>query len=150
MNPKPAPDDQDAQAQGDAGTAPAPTLVFGGTRSVFPDKAIIHDNDTFAVQWSARNQGATDAPAFTDLLVITQIPEGCPGSDDQDHPVVYNSDNDGNPQDYMEGPLAKGTEGPLMQPTAGPFPAGFYRLTVTIAAGLADVTTFNCVEIIQQ
>ncbi len=131
-------------------TGQTPDLVFGGTGSIFPDKAIIHDNETFAVQWSARNQGSTDAPAFTDLLVITQIPEGCPGSDDQEHPVVYNSDNDGNPQDYLEPPLPSGTEGPLMQPTVGPFPAGSYRLTVTIAAGLADVSTFNCIEIIPQ
>jgi len=146
MSPTPAPQDQ---SPGDAGAAAAPNLVFGGTGSVIPDKAIIHDDDSFSVQWSAFNQGPTDAPAFTDLLVVTQIPEGCPGSDDQQHPVVFNSQTDGNPQDYLEGPLAKGTGGPLMQPTVGPFPAGFYRLTVTIAAGLADVTTFNCIEIVQ-
>jgi len=139
----------DGQSQQQSATG-KPDLVFGGAGGVFPDKAIIHDNDTFAVQWSARNQGRTDAPVFADLLIVTKIPEGCPGSDDQEHPVVYNSQNDGNPQDYLEGPLAAGMDGPLMQPIVGPFPAGSYRLTVTLAAGLADAATFNCIEIITQ
>src|SRR5215210_6969032 len=77
-----------------------PVIVF--SESPIPDKAIIHDTDTFQVQWKAFNAGQVDSPEFTDLLVITNIPEGCPGSDDQDHPVVYDSETDGDPQDFLE------------------------------------------------
>ena len=142
-------DSNDAGTNTDGGAAPAaPNLAFGGDGTIVPDKAIIHDNETFAVQWTAHNLGPGDAPAFTDLLVVTRIPEGCPGSDDQDHPVVFNSATDGNPQDYMEQPLAAGAIGSLMQPSVGPFPTGSYRLTVTLAQDLANVTNFNCVDII--
>src|SRR5713101_3888524 len=107
-----------------------PNIVFAS--AITPDKAIIHDGDTFQVQWSAFNAGQTDSPAFTDLLVITSIPEGCPGSDDQNHPVVYSSDTQENPQDFLEQPLAAGAEGSIMQPMVGPFSAGSYRLSVTL------------------
>jgi|GEM_PF-3537006 len=133
----------DLQNNVDAGQA---NIVFA--TDVIPDKAIIHDDETFQVQWAAFNAGQVDSPAFTDLLVITSIPEGCPGSDDQEHPVVYDSSTDGNPQDFLEQPLAAQAEGTLMQPMVGPFPAGSYRLTVTLAQGLSDVTIFNCIEII--
>jgi hypothetical protein len=132
----------------DGGSQSTPSLVFGGDGTIIPDLAIIHDNETFAVQWSAHNQGTTDAPAFTDLLVITQIPEGCPGSDDQDHPVVFSSEKADNPADYAEGPIPSGAVGQLMQPRVGPFPAGTYRLTVTLAIGLVNLSNFNCIEII--
>ena len=121
-------------------------IVFA--TDVIPDKAIIHDNETFQVQWAAFNAGQVDSPAFTDLLVITSIPEGCPGSDDQTHPVVYDSSTDGNPQDFLESPLPAQTQGSLMQPMVGPFPAGAYRLTVTLATGLVNSTLFNCIDII--
>lgn len=136
-----------SDSDSNGGAAP-PNLTFGGDGTIVPDKAIIHDDETFAVQWIARNLGPGDAPAFTDLPVVTRIPEGCPGSDDQDHPVVFNSSTDGNPQDYQEPPLAAGASGSLMQPTVGPFPTGSYRLTVTLAQGLADVSNFNCIDII--
>jgi hypothetical protein len=144
-----SPQSTDAGTGADGGTAAAaPNLTFGGDGTIIPDKAIIHDNETFAVQWIAKNLGPGDAPAFTDLLVVTKIPEGCPGSDDQDHPIVYNSGTDGNPQDYMEQALAAGASGPVMQPTVGPFATGSYRLTVTLAQGVANVTNFNCIDII--
>ena len=123
-----------------------PQIVFA--TAIIPDKAIIHDNDSFQVQWKAFNASQVDSPAFTDLLVISSIPEGCPGSDDQEHPVVYNSETDGNPQDFLEQPLAAGQEGSLMQPMVGPFAAGSYRLTVTLAKDLSNTTNFNCIEII--
>jgi hypothetical protein len=80
--------------------------------------------------------------------VITSIPEGCPGSDDQDHPVLFNSQDQGNPQDYLEQPLPAGQNGSLMQPTVGPLAAGSYRLTVTLGVGLANVSNYNCIEVI--
>lgn len=126
------------------------TIIFANPDSaVTPSAAIIHDNDPFQVQWAAQNIDGVTSTAFTDLLVITSIPEGCPGSDDQEHPVVFSSDTDGNPSDYQEQPLAPGVTGNLMQPTVGPFPAGSYRLTVTLASDVGNGgTTFNCIEII--
>ncbi len=101
------------------------------------------------MQWAAQNRDQVTSSAFTDLLVITGIPEGCPGSDDQEHPVVFSSDTDGDPSDYQEQPLAPGATGELTQPTVGPFPAGAYRLTDTLASdgGNGD-TTFHCIDII--
>jgi hypothetical protein len=122
-----------------------PNIVFAS--AITPDKAIIHDDETFQVQWSAFNAGLAASPAFTDLLVITSIPEGCPGSDDQDHSVVYNSDSQGNPQDFLEQPLAPGQEGSTMQPMVGPFPAGSYRLTITLAVNVSNTTNYSCIDI---
>ena len=45
---------------------------------------------------------------FSDLLVITRV-SNC--SDDAEQTVVYNSETDGNPQDFLEQPLAAGTIG---------------------------------------
>ncbi|MEV0360825.1 hypothetical protein AB0H71_32685 [Nocardia sp. NPDC050697] len=125
-------------------------IFFGDPDNpIAPSKAIIHDNDTFEVQWSARNGSAADVDTFIDRLVITSIPEGCPGSDDADHPVVYDSGTDGDPDDFTEPALAPGEAGPLLHPTVGPFTAGSYRLTVTLAddLGTGDAT-FNCVTIV--
>jgi len=125
------------------------TLQFG-PNGVVPDTAIIHDTDTFRVQWNAMNLGPDATPAFTDRLVVFQIPEGCPGSDDQDHPILYDSSSDGDPADFAEPALAAGPLGPLMQPLVGPFSAGSVRLTVTLDFGGPNpVTTFNCIEIVQ-
>jgi hypothetical protein len=110
---------------------------------------IIHDNESFQVQWSAQNTGTAASPAFTDLLVISSVPEGCPGDDSKDHPVVYNSERDAdNPQDFLEGPLDPGQTGSLMQPSVGPFAAGSYRLTVTLAKDVANTTLFTCIDIV--
>jgi hypothetical protein len=127
-----------------------PTIVFADPgNAVMPSAAIIQGNITFQVQWTAQNTSQGTSTAFTDLLVITSIPEGCPGSDDQEHPVVYSSDTDGNSSEYQEQPLAPGATGNLMQPTVGPFPAGSYRLTVTLASDVDNGdTTFNCIDII--
>jgi hypothetical protein len=123
-----------------------PVIVF--SESPIPDKAIIHDTDTFQVQWKAFNAGQMDSTEFTDGLVITNIPEGCPGSDDQDHPVVYDSETEGNPEDFLEQELPAGAEGGLMQTMVGPFPPGSYRLTVTLDKDFSNTTTFNCIDII--
>ena len=123
-----------------------PDIVFA--TSVIPDKAVIHDDDAFRVQWKAFNGGLADSPAFNDRLVVTLITEGCPGSDDKDHPVVFDSDTDGDSQDFLEPPLAAGAEGNLMQPMVGPFPAGSYRLTVTVDTKSSMTTTFNCIDIV--
>jgi hypothetical protein len=123
-----------------------PDIVFA--TSVIPDKAIIHDDDAFRVQWKAFNAGQVNSPAFNDRLVITLIAEGCPGSDDQDHPVVYDSETDGDSQDFLEPPLAVGAEGDLMQPIVGPLAAGSYRLSVTLDTDSSMTTTFNCINIV--
>jgi hypothetical protein len=109
----------------------------------------IHDNESFLVQWSAQNAGTSASPGFTDLLVISSIPEGCPGDDNADHPIVFNSERDAdNPQDFLEGPLDPGQTGSLMQPRVGPFAAGSYRLTVTLAQGISNTTLFSCIDIL--
>jgi hypothetical protein len=126
------------------------SIVFANPDNpVTPSAAILHENDTFQVQWNARNTDQVTSTAFTDLLVITSIPEGCPGSDDQEHAVVFSSDTDGDPADYQEQPLDPGATGNLMQPTVGPFPAGSYRLTVTLASDVGNGdTTFRCIDIV--
>jgi hypothetical protein len=127
-----------------------PTIVFADPdNAVMPSVAIIHENDPFQVQWAAHNTAEVTSTAFSDLLVITSIPEGCPGSDDQEHPVVFSSKTDGDPSEYQEQPLGPGATGNLMQPTVGPFPAGSYWLTVTLASNVGNGdTTFNCIDII--
>lgn len=81
--------------------------------------------------------------------MITSIPEGCPGSDDADHSVVYDSSIDGNSDDFAEPALAPGEAGPPLRPTVGPFAVGSYRLTVTSAEDLATGdATFNCITIV--
>jgi hypothetical protein len=121
-------------------------IVFA--TSVMPDRSIIHDDDAFRVQWKAFNAGQFNSLEFNDRLVVSLIAEGCPGSDDKEHPVVYDSDTDGDLQDFVEPPLAAGAEGTLMQPLVGPFPAGSYRLTVTVDKNSSTTTTFNCIEIV--
>jgi hypothetical protein len=108
---------------------------------IVPSAAIIKASDSFQVQWSAVNRSDVDVEDFTDRLVITSIPEGCPGSDDSEHPVVFD-------ETFEEPALAPGEAGPLQDPTVGPFAAGAYRLTVTLAddTGTGD-ETFNCINI---
>jgi hypothetical protein len=126
-----------------------PTIVFANPEhAVEPSIAIIHDNDIFQVQWTAQNIGQATTTAFTDLLVITSIPEGCPGSDDQEHPVVFSSGTDGDPSEYQEQPLGPGEAGSLMRATVGPLPVGSYRLTVTLASDVGNGhTTFHCIDV---
>jgi hypothetical protein len=126
------------------------SIVFGNpSNPITPDRAIVHDNENFAVQWSAFNISSQDVPSFRDRLVVTSIPEGCPGSDDQEHEIIFDSDIDGNVNEYTEPALAAGVAGPLMHPTIGPFPVGSYRLTVTLANNVGTgMTTFNCIEIV--
>ncbi len=127
-----------------------PDIVFANPDNpIVPDRAIIHDNESFSVQWSAVNSSSRDFPAFRDRLVVFSIPEGCPGSDDVEHDKVFDSADAGN-GDLEEPELPAGTRGPLMQHTVGPFPAGSYRLTVTLAEDLGQgATTFNCIEIVK-
>ena len=97
-------------------------IVFGNPKNpITADKSIIHDNESFSVQWTARNDTAENIDPFRDHLVITSIPEGCPGSDDNDHPVVFDS-ADRDAADYTEDALPAGATGPLMQPSVGRFP----------------------------
>jgi hypothetical protein len=110
---------------------------------------VIHDNESFQVQWTAQNTGTAATSAFTDLLVVSSVPEGCPGDDSKDHPVVFSSDRDAdNPQDFLEGPLNPGQTGSLMQTSVGPFAAGSYRLSVTLAKDVANVTLVTCIDIV--
>jgi hypothetical protein len=105
--------------------------------------AIVHDNESFNIQWTAFNASGREVPAFVDRLVITSIPEGCPGSDDVEHDVVFDTDVD-------EDGLAAGAAGELVETEAGPFPAGAYRLTVTLADDLGTgKTTFLCIDIVK-
>ena len=53
----------DSQDSNDAGTntgggavPAAPNLAFGGDGTIVPDKAIIHDNEAFAVQWRSEER----------------------------------------------------------------------------------------------
>lgn len=65
-------------------------VFFGNPDNpIVPSSAIIHESDSFQVQWSEVNRSGVDVGAFTDRLVVTSIPEGCPGSDDAEHPVVF-------------------------------------------------------------
>jgi hypothetical protein len=124
------------------------TLQFESA-GVNPDIAILHDNETFHVQWSARNLGPDATDEFGDRLVIALRPEGCAGPEEQDETIVYDSDADGEPVDFAEPSLEAAATGPLMAPQAGPFPVGAYRLTVTLdAQGPNPVTLFNCIDII--
>jgi hypothetical protein len=96
---------------------------------------------------NATNQ---DIPSFRDHLVVTSIPEGCPGADDQEHPVVYDSDVSGDVANFTEPALPSTAAGPLMNPVVGPFLVGSYRLTVTLADDLGrGMTTFDCIEIVK-
>jgi hypothetical protein len=125
------------------------TLQFEST-GVNPDIAILHDNESFRVQWSAQNLGPDATDGFVDRLVIALRPEGCAGPEKQDETIVYDSDADGDPVDFAEPPLEARETGPLMAPLVGPFLAGAYRLTVTLdAQGCHPVTLFNCIDIIE-
>jgi hypothetical protein len=146
----------DADEGGSQDNGGLPEIVFANPDvAVMPSAAIIHDNETFLVQWSAFNTGQADSEAFIDNLTIYSVPD-CPGSDDN-LTAVWDSDADGDPQDFQEPPLAAQTQGPMMQPTVGPFPAGFYRLTVTLNSGnppadeqdMTNNLTYNCIEIIE-
>ena len=131
-----------------------PELVFANAENpVEPSLAIIHDNESFEVQWSAMNIGQADSEPFTDNLTIYQVPS-CPGSDD-DLTEVWSSDVDGDPSDFEQDAIPAGGQGSMMQPTVGPFPPGFYRLTVTLNSGFppapeqtsANNSTFHCIEV---
>jgi hypothetical protein len=116
---------------------------------ILTDKTIIHENDSFSVQWVAMNTTNSNIKPFDDGLVITSIPEGCPGTDGADHPVVFDSSTDGRASDYTEASLPAGAAGSLMQPTVGPFPVGSYRLTVTLDRDLGrGATQFLCIDIV--
>ena len=126
------------------------TLQFE-TAGVNPDSAIIHDNESFHVQWNAVNLGPDNTPEFVDRLVITLRPEGCAGPEEQDATTVYDSDVDGDPADFAEGVLAAGNIGPVMSPQVGPFAAGSYRLMVTLDFGGPNpVELFNCIDIVEK
>ena len=140
--------DRSMHVTNNAGT---PNIMFASdiVANVPGGNDVIHDNETFVVQWTAQNAGSSASPGFKDLLVVSNLPEGCPGDDSKDHPVVFNSDNDAdNPQDFLEGALDPGQTGSLMQPRVGPFAAGAYRLTVTLAEGLANTTLSTCINVV--
>jgi hypothetical protein len=118
-------------------------------KPIITDKQIIHDNENFSVQWVALNTTDQDINPFVDGLVITSIPEGCPGTDGADHPIVFDSQTNGNVSDYSESALPARAAGSLMQPTVGPFPVGSYRLTVTLDRDLGrGATQFLCIDIV--
>ncbi|MFD5555059.1 hypothetical protein ACFWIA_14635 [Streptomyces sp. NPDC127068] len=125
-------------------------IVFADSANpITPDKAIIHDNESFRVQWAALNVSTQDFPAFVDRLLIESIPEGCPGSDDTEHEAVFDSEVDGDANDFSEPDLLAGGTGPVLNPSVGPFPVGDYRLTVTLANDLGvGHTTFLCIPIV--
>lgn len=123
-----------------------PQLVFAAP--VVPDKAIIHDDESFAVKWKAFNAGPDDAPGFLDRLQVLSVPEGCPGSDDVEHEAVFDSQTEDDQAAFSEDPIPVGSEGRLMAATVGPFATGAYRLTVTLDVGGSEVTTFNCIDIV--
>ncbi len=109
---------------------------------IVPSQVIIHADEGFSVQWGAVNLSDQDVPAFVDRLVVTSIPEGCPGSDDVEHDIVFETD-----ADQIE--LAAGAPGEIIEVSVPPLATGSYRLTVTLAddLGIGD-ETFNCIEIV--
>jgi len=111
-------------------------------QGVVASAAIIHNNETFQVQWIAFNASQVDSEAFADELEILAVPEGCPPSDDQDHPVVHS-------EETSEPPLPAGKAGPLMAPTVGPFAAGAYLLKVTVDKGRTGSINSNCINIVE-
>jgi hypothetical protein len=114
---------------------------------VNPDRAVVHADESFFVQWKAQNLGPDDTGDFVDHLVVTDVGE-CPGSDDEDHPVMYDSADEDDLSPFAEPPQAAGQVGPLIEAEVGPFPAGAYRLAVTLDDGGPNpVTIFNCIEI---
>jgi hypothetical protein len=121
-------------------------IVFASP--VVPDKAIVHDNEIFVVQWKAFNAGDDNMPSFVDRLQVLSMPEGCPGSDDVEHEAVFDSQTEDDQADFTEAPVPAGNEGRPMAATVGPFAAGAYRLTVTLDVGGGEVTTFNCIDIV--
>jgi len=89
-------------------------IVFANPKNpIVTDRAIVHDNESFRVQWSAFNAGDKDVPKFVDFFEITSIPEGCPGSDDKQHDIVFKSD-------FSEAGLAAGTAEKLVEAKVGP------------------------------
>ena len=109
------------------------TLQFESS-GVNPDVAIVHDNETFHVQWAAQNLGPDATLEFVDRLVVTLRPEGCAGPEQQEETIIYDSDADGDPADFAESPIKSGAVGPLMAPKVGPFGVGAYRLSVILDA----------------
>lgn len=125
------------------------TLQFEAA-GVNPDIAVIHDNESFRVQWNAENLGPDITPEFVDRLEVIALPEGCPGSDLEKHTVIYDSTVDGNPDDFAEPELLPGEVGPLMEPEVGPFAVGSYRLTVTLDDGGPNpVSLFHCINVVE-
>jgi hypothetical protein len=125
-------------------------IVFANPdKPIVTDKQIIHDNESFSVQWVAVNAANQATGPFVDGLVITNIPEGCPGTDGAVHPVVFDSATDGDDSDYTEPSLPTGAAGSPMHPTVGPFPIGSYRLTVTLDRDLGrGASQFLCIDIV--
>jgi len=125
--------------------ADGPTIILlppaQGGQGVVANPAIIHDNETFKIQWVAFNASQVDSEAFVDELEILAVPEGCPASDNQDHPLVHS-------EDASEPPLPAGTKGSLMDPTVGPFAAGAYLLKVTVDKGRTGTIETNCITIV--
>jgi len=115
------------------------------------DKSFVHDTESFAVQWSAFNQGTADSGDFTDSLVITYFPEGSADcSPDSAGKVVYDSQTDAtDPNEFTEPSIAPNTQGQLMQTTVGPFPVGWLRLSVTLGVGQYDVPISSCMNVIK-
>lgn len=108
---------------------------------IMPDSAILNAGTAFAVQWGAHNIGEDDVPAFIDRLVVTHIPEGCPGSDGTEHEVVFESE-------VEQAEIHAGQFGELVSVEVPGLSEGAYRLTVTLADDLAiGESTFNCVNV---
>jgi hypothetical protein len=138
--------DRSASIQ-DNGGAPQVSLIFTN-EGVQLSLAILHDDETFDVQWIAVNDGPATSNHFTDLLIVEALPEGCPGSDDRAHEVVFDSRTDADPRDMLEPRIPPGQSGPLMKVSVGPFQAGYYRFRVTLASIQDGLTASNCVEVI--
>lgn len=122
------------------------------TSPLIEKQSTLHDQDKLKVQWQAFNAGTNTSQGFNDELVVTKIDEGCPGDSTKDHPVVYDSaqDNNTNPQDFAESPIAPQHVGDLKSTTVGPFPAGWYQFTITLGKGVYNIVQDgDCREITQ-
>lgn len=115
-----------------------------------PDKAIIHNNEQFDIQWVTFNVGTADSEPFSDKLEVIYWPElssaACTDSEGQ---IVYNSETDETDPTLLQEPaIPANSQGPLMKATVGPFPAGWIKMVVTLGVGQYDAQApYNCIQI---
>jgi hypothetical protein len=72
----------------------------------------------FGMQCNALNVSSQDLSTFLDRLVNFSTPDGCTGSDDIKHEIMFDNDVDATAADLTNPNLAAGAAGPLMTPSS--------------------------------